>query len=117
MPRVRSGAARHRRKVAVRKAVKGYRTTRRTNYRLAKEAITRSGVFARRDRRQRKRKFRALWIIRLSAACRAREMSYSVFICGLKKAGIELNRKVLSELAISDPEAFDEVAAAVKAAA
>ena len=116
MPRVRAGAARHRKKVRVRREVSGYRTTRRTNYRQATEAITRAGAYARRDRRQRKRHFRALWIVRLNAACRARQLSYSAFVAGLKKANVELNRKMLSELAIGDPAAFDKVVELVKAA-
>ena len=84
--------------------------------RLAKEAATRAEVHARVGRKLRKRDFRNLWIIRLNAACRARELRYSQFINGCKKANIELNRKMLSEIAIDDPEGFDAIAAEVKAA-
>ena len=109
MPRVRVGSARHRKKVRVFRAAKGYRGGRSKLYRTAKEAILRAGCFAYRDRRARKRDFRALWITRLTAACRARALQYSRFICGLKKAQVILNRKMLSELAIHDPAAFDKV--------
>lgn len=84
--------------------------------RTVKETIIRSRAFAYRDRRNRKREFRRLWITRLTAACRARGMRYSVFIHGLHRAGIELNRKSLSELAISDPAVFDEIVEVCRAA-
>ena len=109
MPRARVGAARHRRKKRLFRAVKGYRAGRSKLYRTAKEAIIRSRVFAYRDRRTRKRDFRALWITRLTAACRTRGIPYSRFIFGLKEAGIELNRKMLSEIAIHHPEDFDAI--------
>lgn len=109
MPRARAGAARHRKKVKVFRAVKGYRGGRSKLYRTAKEAIVRAGCYAYRDRRNRKRDFRSLWITRLSAACRAREIQYSRFMHGLKNAGVILNRKMLSELAIHDPAAFDKL--------
>ncbi len=109
MPRARFGAARHRRKVRVLRAVKGYRGGRSKLYRTAKDAITRAGVYAFRDRRARKRNFRSLWIVRLSAACKQRGLRYSQFIFGLNAAGVILNRKMLSELAIHDPTAFDAV--------
>ncbi len=109
MPRARSGSARHRRKVRLFKAAKGYRGGRSKLYRTAKEAVVRAGVYAFRDRRARKRDFRALWITRLTAACRARGMAYSRFIAGLQEARVILNRKMLSELAIHDPEAFNAV--------
>jgi large subunit ribosomal protein L20 len=80
------------------------------------DAVTRAGVYARRDRRVRKREFRSLWIIRLTAACRARELRYSLFINGLKKANILLDRKMLSELAIHDAAAFDAVVSVVRKA-
>ena len=109
MPRARSGAARHRRKVRTLKAARGYRGGRSKLYRTAKEALVRAGCFAYRDRRARKRDFRALWITRLTAGCRARGISYSRFIHGLQTASIALNRKMLSELAIHDAEAFDAI--------
>ena len=109
MPRARTGSARHRRKVRLFKAAKGYRGGRSKLYRTAKEAVVRAGVYAYRDRRARKREFRSLWITRLAAACRAREIQYSRFIFGLKNAQVVLNRKMLSELAINDPAAFDKV--------
>ena len=109
MPRARSGAARHRRKVRTLKAARGYRGGRSKLYRTAKEALVRAGCFAYRDRRARKRDFRALWITRLTAGCRARGISYSRFIHGLQMANIVLNRKMLSELAIHDAEAFDAI--------
>ncbi len=116
MPRVRKGAARHRVKKRVLKAAKGYRGPAGHVYRSAKEAGIRAAVNARIDRKRRKRDFRGLWIIRLSAACRQRKVKYSQFINGCKKANIQLNRKMLSEIAIADPAAFDAVAEAAKTA-
>ena len=116
MPRVRKGAARHQAKKRILKAVKGYRGSRGRLYRQAKEAIVRAAVNARIDRKRRKRDFRGLWIIRLSAACRQRGIRYSQFINGCKKANIQLNRKVLSEIAIADPKGFDAIVAAAGAA-
>ena len=85
-------------------------------WRLATEALRRAEVYARRDRRQRKREFRSLWILRLSAACKQRGLRYSEFINGCKKARIGLNRKMLSEMAIADPQGFDAIAQEAKAA-
>jgi large subunit ribosomal protein L20 len=116
MPRVRKGAAARQAKKRVLKAVKGYRGAVRTQIRLAKEARTRAEVNARVGRRLKKRDYRALWIIRLSAACQQRGMRYSQFINGCKKAGIELNRKMLSEIAIADEAGFDQIVEQVKAA-
>ena len=116
MPRVRKGAARHRAKKRILKAVKGHRGSAGHNYRLAKEAGVRAAVNARIDRKRRKRDFRGLWIIRLSAACRQRGIRYSQFINGCKKANIQLNRKMLSEIAVADPKGFDAVVEAAKAA-
>ena len=116
MPRVRKGAARRQAKKRVLKAVKGHRGSAGRLYRLAKEAGVRAEVNARIDRKRRKRDFRGLWIIRLSAACRQRDIRYSEFINGLKKAGIGLNRKMLSEIAIADPGSFDAIVEAAKAA-
>ncbi len=109
MSRATSGAARHRKKVRVLKQAKGFRGAPKNHWRLAKEAIVRSGVNAYRDRRRRKRDFRALWVTRLTAACRMRDISYSRFIFGLIAANIELNRKMLSEIAIHSPEDFDVI--------
>jgi len=109
MPRVRKGAARRQAKKRILKDVKGYRSSRGHLYRQAKEAIVRANVNARIDRKRRKRDFRGLWIIRLSAACRQRGFRYSEFINSLKKANIGLNRKMLSEIAVDDPTAFDAV--------
>jgi len=116
MPRARVGSARHRRHKRILKAAKGYRLSRSKLFRPARDAVTRAGVYARRDRRVRKREFRSLWVTRLSAACRARGMHYALFANGLKKANIALNRKMLSELAIHDPEAFDAVCGLVRKA-
>lgn len=116
MPRVKQAAARHRAKKRILKAVKGHRGSAGRLYRLAKEATVRADVNARIDRKRRKRDFRGLWITRLSAACRQRGIRYSQFINGCKKANIQLNRKMLSEIAIADPAAFDAVAEAAKTA-
>ncbi len=107
MGRTTCGAARHRKKVRVLGQAKGYRGPRSKNWRLAKETLLRAGVHAFRDRRRRKRDIRALWVTRLTAACRMRGISYSRFIFGLTGADIEVNRKMLSEIAISSPADFD----------
>jgi large subunit ribosomal protein L20 len=107
MPRVRRGAARRQSKKRIFKAVKGFYGPRKNQLRLAKEASVRANVYARAGRRQKKRKFREMWIVRLNAACRQRGVRYGQFINGLKKAGILLNRKMLSEIAIADSAAFD----------
>ena len=117
MPRARKGAARHRAKKRVLKAVKGHRGAAGRLYRLAKEAVVRANVNARIGRKNRKRDFRGLWITRLSAACRQRGVRYSQFINGCKKAGIALNRKMLSEIAVADPAGFDAIVEAAGAAA
>ena len=109
MGRTTCGAARHRKKVRLLRKVRGFRGAPGKRWRLAKEAIIRAGVNAYRDRRLRKRSFRSLWITRLTAACRAREISYSRFIFGLNAAGIELNRKMMSEVAIASPADFDKL--------
>jgi len=116
MPRVRKGAARHQAKKRILKAVKGHRASAGRLLRLAKETTVRAAVNARVGRKLRKRDFRALWIIRLSAACRQRDLRYSQFIDGCKKANIQLNRKMLSEIAIADPDGFDAIVDAAKAA-
>ena len=109
MPRTKSGAARHRRKVRLFRAARGYRGGRSKLYRTAKEAVVRAGANAYRHRRTRKRDFRALWITRLTAACRSRGIAYSRFIFGLHASGITMNRKMLSEIAIHDPQGFDAI--------
>lgn len=116
MPRVRKGAARRQAHKRVLKAVKGYRSSSGHLYRAAIQAAIRAQVYARVGRKLRKRNFRALWITRLTAACRQRGIMYSRLISGLKKANILLNRKMLSEIAIADPVAFDEIVAAAKPA-
>ena len=116
MPRVRKGPARHQAKKRILKAVKGYRGPRNLVHRLAKEAAVRATVNARIDRKRRKRDFRGLWIVRLSAACRQRGIRYSQFINGCKKANIQLNRKMLSEIAIADPKGFNAIVEAAEAA-
>src|SRR3990172_2651109 len=109
MGRATYGAARHRKKVRVLKDAKGFRGAVGKGWRLGKEAIVRAGVNAYRDRRLHKRSYRALWITRLTAACRLRGLQYSRFIFGLSAAGVELNRKMLSEIAISAPADFDRL--------
>jgi len=107
MPRTHSHVA-HKKKVRrILKAAKGYYGARSKLLGAARDTVVRAGVFAFRDRRARKRNFRSLWVTRLTAACRARGISYSRFIFGLKNALCNLNRKMLSEVAIADPEAFD----------
>ncbi|MGE0610644.1 MAG: 50S ribosomal protein L20, partial [Pirellulales bacterium] len=107
------GAARAQAKKRLFRKVKGYVGGRRKLLRTAKETLVRAGVYAYRDRRNRRREFRSLWIIRLNAACRERGLRYSQFINGLALAGIELDRKSLSEMAIHDPAGFDVVFAQV----
>ena len=109
MPRARKGAARRQAKVRVLRAAKGYRGARSKQWRRVQESVTRAGAYAYRDRRNRKRDFRRLWITRITAACRMRGGRYSRFIAGLKAADIQLNRKMLSEIAIADPAAFDAI--------
>ena len=116
MPRVRKGAARHKAKKRVFKAVKGHRGSAGRLLRLAKEATIRADVNARVGRKLRKRDFRSLWIIRINAACKERGLRYSQFINGCKKTNIQLNRKMLSEIAIADPAGFDAIVEAAKAA-
>lgn len=114
--RASKGAARTKAKRRLFKRAEGFVGGRRKLLRTVKETLARAGAFAFRDRRARKRDFRRLWITRLSAACRQRDLRYSEFIAGLKAAHIELDRKSLSELAALDPAAFDAVVAEVKTA-
>lgn len=116
MVRVTYGAPRRQKKVRWFKQAKGFRGGRRRLWRTVRESVVRSWAYAYRDRRQKKRQFRRLWIIRINAAARMRGISYSHFIDGLKKANIDLNRKQLSEMAIHDPGAFDSIVEAAKAA-
>lgn len=109
MARVRPAGATRRRRRRILRAARGYRGTRSKLFRVARQAVIRAGQYAYRDRRTRKRDFRALWIIRITAACKARGVSYSHFIGGLRQANVLLNRKMLSEVAISDPAAFDKL--------
>lgn len=115
MPRVKKGAAARRQKKRLFKAAKGYYGGRSKLLRTAKETVQRAMAFATRDRRVRKRDFRGLWITRLNAAARERGLSYSRFIEGLAKANVALNRKILAEIAVSDPGGFDAVFAVAKA--
>ena len=112
--RARSGKSVARRRRKIRKLNRGYRGARRNLWRQAKVAQIRAGRFAYRDRRQRKRVFRRLWITRISAACRDRGLRYSVFIAGLQRAHVEIDRKMLSEIAIHDPAAFDDLVAVAR---
>ncbi len=114
--RTTKGAARTKAKRRLFKRAKGYRGGRGNLLRTVKETLIRSGQYAFRDRKVRKRKFRQLWIIRINAACRMRGISYSDFMHGLKKANIQLNRKSLSEIAIADPEGFDAIVQEAKGA-
>ncbi len=109
MPRASSAVARHRANKRILKRAKGYRGGRSRLLRTAKESLIRAEAYARRDRRAKKRDFRRLWITRISAACRARGITYSVFMNGLLKAGISLDRKVLAAMAVEDPAAFDHL--------
>jgi len=114
MPRVRSSVARLRRKKKIMQAAKGARGGRSKLYKTAKENVERGLRYAYRDRRRRKRDFRRLWIIRINAAARVHDLSYSRFMSGLKKAGVDINRKMLADLAVRDPVAFSELAEVVK---
>ncbi len=116
MARVKTGVVRRRRHKKILKLAKGFYSGRRKHFRKAKEQLERSLVYAYRDRRNRKRDFRKLWIIRINAACRLNDISYSRFINGLKKANIELDRKILADMAMNDPEAFAVVVKEAKAA-
>ena len=115
MPRVKRGVTARARHQKVLKQAKGFRGRRKNVYRIAKQAVMKAGQYAYRDRRQKKRTFRALWIARINAAVRELGMSYSVFMAGLKRANIEIDRKVLAYLAVMDKPAFDKIAALVKA--
>ncbi len=110
MPRAKRGVRANKRRKKVIKAAKGYRGGRQRKYKAAKQATIKAGVYAYRDRKARKRDFRRLWITRINAATRMNNLTYSKFIHGLKLANVELDRKVLAELAISDPTGFAKIA-------
>ncbi len=109
MPRVKRGVTARARHKKVLAQAKGYRGRRGNVYRIAKQAVMKAGQYAYRDRRQRKRQFRSLWIARINAAARECGLSYSVFMNGLKKAAVEIDRKVLADLAVFDKEAFAKI--------
>jgi len=116
MPRVKTGTVRRARHKKILKMAKGFYSGRRKHFRKAKEQVEHSLVYAYRDRRAKKRDFRKLWIVRINAACRLNDINYSRFINGLNKAGIELDRKILADMAMNDPESFASVAKAAKEA-
>ncbi len=116
MPRVKRGTVRRAKRQKLAKLTKGYFLNKSKLYRFMKEAADRAGRFAYRDRRRRKRDFRRLWIIRIGAAARMNQLTYSQFIHGLKKLGVALDRKVLADLAARDQASFAELAGKVKAA-
>ena len=115
MPRVKRGVVAKARHKKILKKAKGYYGARSKLFKTAKQAVTKAGQYAYRDRRQRKRQFRALWIARINAAARLHELSYSRFINGLKRAEIEIDRKILADIAVHDPDAFGVLAAQAKA--
>jgi large subunit ribosomal protein L20 len=116
MPRVKSGVAHHARKKKIMRAAKGARGARSKLYRPAKETVERGMQYAYRDRRKKKGDFRRLWITRINAAARMHGFNYSGLIAALKKAGVEINRKVLADLAVKDMDAFARIAEVAKAA-
>jgi large subunit ribosomal protein L20 len=116
MARVKRGVTARQRHKKVLKKAKGHYGARRKSIRIAKQSVTKAGQYAYRDRRNRKREFRALWIVRINAGARMHGLSYSRFMDGLKKAGVELDRKVLADMAVFEPEAFGVVAEQAKAA-
>src|SRR6056297_1406544 len=116
MPRVKRGVTTHAKHKKVLKKAKGYQGARSRTFKVAKQAVIKAGQYAYRDRKQRKRQFRALWIARINAAARANGLSYSRLINGLLKANIELDRKVLADLAVNDKAAFTAIVEKAKAA-
>ena len=116
MPRVKRGTKRHAKRKKILDRASGYYLTKSKLYRSAKESVERGLKFAYAGRKQKKRQFRSLWIVRIGAACKLNGTSYNKFISGLKKAGIELDRKILAELAVSDPAAFKSLTEQAKAA-
>lgn len=116
MARVKTGVVRRRRHKKILKLARGFYSGRRKHFRKAKEQLERSLVYAYRDRRRKKRDFRRLWIVRINAACRLNDISYSKFMNALKKANIALDRKVLAHLAMNDAKAFKDIVAQAKKA-
>ena len=116
MARVKGAMMTRKRRNKVLKAAKGYWGSKSKHFKMAKQAVMKSGNYAYIGRKQKKRDFRSLWITRISAQCKVNGMNYSTFMHGLKKAGIELNRKMLAEIAVSDKEAFADLVAKAKAA-
>ncbi|MBQ5666783.1 MAG: 50S ribosomal protein L20 [Oscillospiraceae bacterium] len=116
MARVKGGVMSHKRRKKVLRLAKGYYGARHRLFRTAKEAVMKTGRYAYIGRRQKKREFRRLWITRISAGCKMNDMNYSTFMNGLKKSGVTLNRKMLSEMAIHDAEGFAALCAQAKAA-
>ena len=115
MPRVKRGVTAHARHKKILALAKGYRGRRKNVFRIAKQAVMKAGQYAYRDRRQRKRQFRTLWIARINAAARELGLTYSVFMNGLKKAAIEIDRKMLADLAVFDKPAFAAIAEQARA--
>jgi len=115
MPRVKRGVTAHARHKKVLAKAKGFRGRRGNVYRIAKQAVMRAGQYAYRDRRQKKRDFRALWIVRINAAAREFGLTYSTLINGLKRASVEVDRKVLADIAVFDKQAFERIASQAKA--
>ena len=115
MPRVKRGVTAHARHKKILKLAKGFRGRRKNVFRIAKQAVMKAGQYAYRDRRTRKRVFRQLWIARINAASRELGVTYSKFMAGLKKAQIDIDRKVLADLAVNDPAAFSSIVEKVKA--
>ena len=116
MPRVKNSVVSRARRKKVLKAAKGYYGARSRLFKVAKQAVIKAGQYAYRDRRQRKRQFRALWIVRINAEARNHGLSYSRFIAGLKKAGVDMDRRVLADLALREKDAFAALAGRAKAA-
>jgi large subunit ribosomal protein L20 len=114
MPRANSSVPRHRRHRKLIKQAKGYYGARSRTFKVAKDAVWKAGTYAYRDRRQRKRQFRRLWITRINAAARLNGMSYSAFIAGMNDSGLELNRKVLADLAVHNPNTFAELVKSIQ---
>ena len=114
MPRANSSVPRHRRHRKIVKQAKGYYGARSRTFKSAKDAVVKAGLYAYRDRRQRKRQFRRLWITRINAACRLNGITYSAFINGLKTKGIDLDRKILADMAVNDPQAFTSLTDSLK---
>ena len=114
MPRVKVGVTAHRRHKKILKLAKGYKGSKSKQFKKANETVMKALYYARRDRRAKKGNFRRLWIARINAAARTNGISYSRLVCGLTKAGVEVNRKILADLAISDAQAFAKIVAVAK---